>query len=94
MSCKDNHNTYYYSHSNEGSPSSLSTCSIIQLPKREHSDKDTETTLPDKDELFSLLSAVFDLEVHVSHACRGCHHRGGQCGPERKLERNRVIREN
>jgi hypothetical protein len=23
------------------------------------------------------------LEVHVSHACRGCHHRGGQCGPEK-----------
>jgi hypothetical protein len=83
MSCKDNHNTYYYSHSNEGSPSSLSTCSIIQLPKREHSDKDTETKLPDKDELFSLLSAEFDLEVHVSHACRGCHHRGGQCGPDK-----------
>jgi hypothetical protein len=34
---------------------------------------------PDKDELFSLLSAEFDLEVHVSDACSSCHARGGLC---------------
>uniref|UniRef100_A0A2N9JAL1 Protein kinase domain-containing protein n=1 Tax=Fagus sylvatica TaxID=28930 RepID=A0A2N9JAL1_FAGSY len=40
------------------------------LPNKEH---------PDKDELFSLVSAEFDLEVHVSPACSSCHARGGQC---------------
>ena len=61
----------YYSQSNHSSPSSFSECSIIQLPRKEHPDKD--------EELFSLLSAEFDLKVHVSVACSSCHGRGGQC---------------
>jgi hypothetical protein len=68
ISCGDYN--IYYSHSNHSSPSSFSECSIIQLPQKEH---------PDKDELFSLLSAEFDLEVHVSDACSSCHARGGSC---------------
>ena len=69
MSCHDDYNIYY-SHSNHTPPSSLSKCSIIQLPRKEH---------PDKDELFSLLSAEFDLKVHVSVACSSCHGSGGSC---------------
>ena len=69
MSCGDYN--IYYSHSNHTPPSSFSECSIIQLPRKEH---------PDKDELFSLLSAEFDLKVHVSHACSSCHARGASCG--------------
>ncbi|GMY18405.1 LEAF RUST 10 DISEASE-RESISTANCE LOCUS RECEPTOR-LIKE PROTEIN KINASE-like 1.1 isoform X1 [Fagus crenata] len=61
----------YYSHSNHSSPTSFSECSIIQLPRTEHSAKD---------ELFSLLSAEFDLKVHVSDACSSCHGSGGSCG--------------
>ena len=69
----------YYSHSNNTTPSSLSKCSIIQLPQNER---------PDKDELFSLFSAEFDLKVHVSHACGSCHGSGGRCdhGHEGKFE--------
>uniref|UniRef100_A0A2N9FPU5 Protein kinase domain-containing protein n=1 Tax=Fagus sylvatica TaxID=28930 RepID=A0A2N9FPU5_FAGSY len=43
----------------------------LNLPRKEH---------PDKDELFSLLSAEFDLKVHVSDACSSCHGSGGSCG--------------
>jgi hypothetical protein len=68
FSCGD-YNTYY-SQSNHGSPTSFSECSIIQLPRKVH---------PDKDELFSLLSAEFDLKVHVSDACSSCHGSGGSC---------------
>ena len=69
MTCHDDYNIYY-NHSNHSSPTSLSECSIIQLPENEH---------PDEDEPFSLLSAEFDLEVHVSDACSSCHARGGLC---------------
>ena len=51
-------------------PTSFSECSIIQLPRKEH---------PDKDELCSLVSAEFDLKVHVSDDCSSCHARGGFC---------------
>ena len=34
---------------------------------------------PDNDELFSIISAEFDLEVHVSNDCSSCHARGGSC---------------
>ncbi|KAK7850147.1 pr5-like receptor kinase, partial [Quercus suber] len=60
----------YYSHSNDNSPSFPSECSIIQLPKKERTDNDT---------LFSLLSAEFDLEVHVSDACSRCYGGAGLC---------------
>ncbi|KAM4084395.1 hypothetical protein ACB094_08G128900 [Castanea mollissima] len=60
----------YYSHFNDNSPSFPSECSIIQLPKKERSDHDT---------LFSLLSAEFDLEVHVSDACSRCYGGAGLC---------------
>ena len=50
-------------------------CSFIQLPRKRHSDKDT---------LFSLVSAEFDLQVYVSDACSSCYGRGGLC----ELEQN------
>jgi hypothetical protein len=61
----------YYSHSNNTTPSFPSQCSIIKLPKNESS--------PYDDDLFTLLTADFDLEVHVSDDCISCYHRGGQC---------------
>uniref|UniRef100_A0A2N9H159 Protein kinase domain-containing protein n=1 Tax=Fagus sylvatica TaxID=28930 RepID=A0A2N9H159_FAGSY len=76
MSCHDDYNIYY-SHSNHTPPSSLSKCSIIQLPQKEQPDEKREHL--DEDELFSLLSDEVDLEVHVSDACSSCHGRGGQC---------------
>ena len=60
----------YYSHSNDSSPRFHSECSIIQLPVK---------GLPDYDNLFTFLTAEFDLEVHVSDSCLSCHRRGGQC---------------
>ena len=60
----------YYSHLSDNSPSFPSECSIIQLPKKEHSDNDT---------LFSILSAEFDLEVHASDACSRCYGGAGLC---------------
>ena len=61
----------YYSQSNHSSSTSLTECSIIHLPQNKH---------PDKDELFSLLGAEFDLEVHLSDdPCGSCHARGGLC---------------
>ena len=68
MSCNDNN--LYYSHSNNSSPSFNSECSIIQLPVK---------GLLDYDNLFTVLTAEFDLEVLVSDPCPSCHHRGGQC---------------
>ncbi|GMY18424.1 LEAF RUST 10 DISEASE-RESISTANCE LOCUS RECEPTOR-LIKE PROTEIN KINASE-like 2.4 [Fagus crenata] len=68
ISCGNNN--IYYSHSSHSSPTSFSECSIIQLPRKEH---------PDKDELFSPVSAEFDLKVHVSVACSSCHGSGGIC---------------
>ncbi|XP_050275169.1 LEAF RUST 10 DISEASE-RESISTANCE LOCUS RECEPTOR-LIKE PROTEIN KINASE-like 2.1 [Quercus robur] len=46
-----------------------------KLPRKKHSDKDT---------LFSLVSAEFDLQVYVSDACSSCYGRGGLC----ELEQN------
>ena len=77
MSCHDDYNIYY-SHSNHTPPSSLSKCSIIQLPQKEQPDEEKREHL-DEDELFSLLSDELDLEVHVSDACSSRHGRGGQC---------------
>jgi hypothetical protein len=68
MSC--NGNNFYYSHSNNSSPSFNSECSIIQLPVK---------GLLDYDNLFTFLTAEFDLEVHVSDPCLSCHRRGGRC---------------
>ncbi|KAM3692974.1 hypothetical protein ACJW31_08G129800 [Castanea mollissima] len=66
----------YYSHLNDDSPSfSSGECSFIQLPRKKYSDKDT---------LFSLVSAEFDLQVYVSDACSSCYGRGGLC----ELEQN------
>ncbi|KAK7850166.1 hypothetical protein CFP56_001499 [Quercus suber] len=45
------------------------------LPRKKHSDKDA---------LFSLLSAEFELEVNVSEACSSCYGGGGHC----ELEQN------
>ncbi|XP_075634409.1 LEAF RUST 10 DISEASE-RESISTANCE LOCUS RECEPTOR-LIKE PROTEIN KINASE-like 1.1 isoform X4 [Castanea sativa] len=72
MSCGD-HN-FYYSHSNESTPSIISSqCSIIQLPVKEHSDNNELN-----------LTAEFELEVHVSDACSSCRGRGGICLPDCK----------
>jgi hypothetical protein len=60
----------YYSHSNDSSPRFHSECSIIQLQVKE---------LLDYDNLFTFLTAEFDLEVHVSDSSLSCHRRGGQC---------------
>ncbi len=68
MSCNDNN--FYYSHSNNSSPSFNSECSIIQLPVK---------GLLDYDNLFTFLTAEFNLEVLVSDPCPSCHRRGGQC---------------
>ena len=66
----------YYSHLNDDSSSfSSDECSFIQLPRKKHSDRDT---------LFSLVSAEFDLQVYVSDACSSCYGRGGLC----ELEQN------
>ncbi|KAK7836218.1 hypothetical protein CFP56_022824, partial [Quercus suber] len=73
MSCGDYN--IYYTHSNHRTPSSFSQCSIIHLPKNEHTNKY---------ELFSLLSAEFNLEVQVSDACCSCHGTGGQCHQDEK----------
>lgn len=50
----------YCSPSDEASQSSPSGCSTIQLPGKEHSDN------------AELITAEFDLEFHVSDACRSC----------------------
>ncbi|KAL4612474.1 hypothetical protein ACB092_08G201600 [Castanea dentata] len=64
----------YYSHSNQTSPSFPPECSIIQLPKNGTSTDDAD--------LYALLTADFNLEVHVSRVsrdCISCDNRGGQC---------------
>ncbi|KAK7859852.1 hypothetical protein CFP56_002216 [Quercus suber] len=58
----------YHTHSNKASQSFPSGCSTIQLPVQEHSHKD---------EL--IITAEFELEVHVSNACSSCYSRGGLC---------------
>uniref|UniRef100_A0A2N9G0T3 Protein kinase domain-containing protein n=1 Tax=Fagus sylvatica TaxID=28930 RepID=A0A2N9G0T3_FAGSY len=89
MSCNDYN--IYYSHSNNSSPSFNSECSIIQLPVKE---------LLDYDNLFTFLTAEFDLEVHVSDSCLSCHRRGGQCfnlgefycsNAEKEKKKNKVV---
>ena len=69
MTCHDDYNIYY-TLSNDSSPTSLSECSIIQLPANEN---------PYNYEQNSFLSAEFDLKVHVSDACSSCHGSGGSC---------------
>ncbi|KAM3691478.1 hypothetical protein ACB098_08G018100 [Castanea mollissima] len=61
----------YYSHSNHTSPSFPPECSIIQLPK--------SGTSPDDADLYALLTADFNLEVHLSRDCISCYNRGGRC---------------
>ena len=78
ISCHDDYNIYY-SQSNHGSPTSLSECSIIQLPQNEHPDN--------KDAPFSLLGAEFDLEVRVFDDCSSCHARGGLCDFRKEEDR-------
>ncbi|KAL0000160.1 hypothetical protein SO802_019762 [Lithocarpus litseifolius] len=77
-SCNDYN--IYYSHSNHTSPSFPPECSIIQLPK--------SGTSPDDADLYALLTADFNLEVHVSLDCISCHNRGGQCQNSRGGEFN------
>ena len=68
-SCNDYN--IYYSHSNHTSPSFPPECSIIQLPKNGTSPADAD--------LYALLTADFNLEVHVSRDCISCYNRGGRC---------------
>nr|POE92937.1 hypothetical protein CFP56_79200 [Quercus suber] len=68
-SCNDYN--IYYSHSNHTSPSFPPECSIIQLPK--------SGTSPDDADLYALLTADFNLEVHVSRDDTSFFNRVGQC---------------
>uniref|UniRef100_A0A2N9GAX9 Protein kinase domain-containing protein n=1 Tax=Fagus sylvatica TaxID=28930 RepID=A0A2N9GAX9_FAGSY len=79
MSC--NGNNFYYSHSNNSSPSFNSECSIIQLPVK---------GLLDYDNLFTFLTAEFDLEVLLSDPCPSCHGRGGPIA-EKENKKNKVV---
>jgi hypothetical protein len=77
MSFND-HNTYF-SISSDNVPTSLSKCSIIQLPKNlilHHPPS------PADDDLFRLLTPEFDLRVRVSEDCYKCYQREGQCKPD------------
>ncbi|XP_059454770.1 LEAF RUST 10 DISEASE-RESISTANCE LOCUS RECEPTOR-LIKE PROTEIN KINASE-like 1.1 [Corylus avellana] len=67
----------YYNGSSDSFPTSLSGCSIIQLPKN-------PKWSPGEDELFQLVNAEFDLKQYVSDECYGCYTRGGHCEPDDK----------
>jgi hypothetical protein len=64
----------YYSGLKDSIPSSLSGCSIIQLPKNL-----SIVPWPDDYNLFGILSPEFELGVHISGECDRCYNRGGQC---------------
>ncbi|XP_059447412.1 LEAF RUST 10 DISEASE-RESISTANCE LOCUS RECEPTOR-LIKE PROTEIN KINASE-like 1.1 isoform X4 [Corylus avellana] len=64
----------YYSRLNDSIPSSLSGCSIIQLPKNQ-----SIGPWPDDYNLFGILSPEFELGLHISDECKRCYYRGGQC---------------
>ena len=66
VTCRDNYN-FYYSPLNKASQSSPSGCLPIQLPVNETSHKDELN-----------LIAEFDLELHVSDDCSGCHFKEGK----------------
>ncbi|XP_059447404.1 LEAF RUST 10 DISEASE-RESISTANCE LOCUS RECEPTOR-LIKE PROTEIN KINASE-like 1.1 isoform X3 [Corylus avellana] len=74
FSCNDHH--IYYNSSSDSFPTSLSGCSIIQLPKNPNAD------LVAVDSPFELLAVEFDLKPHVSDACYKCYQRGGHCKPK------------
>ena len=58
---------FYFTHSNDSSPSFPFECSIIQVPAvKEHSDDLN-------------LTAEFDLEVHVYDTCSRCYGGGSLC---------------
>ena len=60
---------FYFTHSNDSSPSFPFECSIIQVPAvKEHSHK-AELNL----------TAEFDLEVHVYDTCSRCYGGGSLC---------------
>ena len=65
MTCRDYN--IYFCPSNEASQSFPSGCSSIQLPVNESSHKDELN-----------LTAVFDLELHVSDDCSSCHGKEGK----------------
>ncbi|KAK4607997.1 hypothetical protein RGQ29_001713 [Quercus rubra] len=75
MTCRDYN--IYFCPSNEASQSFPSGCSSIQLPVNESSHKDELN-----------LTAVFDLELHVSDDCSSCH---GKEGKENKYNDKVVI---
>jgi hypothetical protein len=64
----------YYTRLNDSIPSSLSGCSIIQLPKNL-----SIGPWPDDYNLFGILSSEFELGVYISDECDRCYNRGGQC---------------
>jgi hypothetical protein len=72
MSCND-HNIYY-SNSSDSFPSSLSGCSIIQLPKN-------PSPLPFTYNPFDPSTVEFTLQVRVSEECERCYNKGGECKP-------------
>ncbi|XP_062152335.1 LEAF RUST 10 DISEASE-RESISTANCE LOCUS RECEPTOR-LIKE PROTEIN KINASE-like 1.1 [Alnus glutinosa] len=78
MSCM-NYYDIYFSNSSDSFPTSLSGCSIIQLPKNLSLDHPPS---PGDDDLFSFLTSEFDLGVRVSEDCYKCYQREGQCKPD------------
>ncbi|XAR52434.1 Glycerophosphodiester phosphodiesterase [Bertholletia excelsa] len=75
--------TIYFNSSNIDIPPPISypsMCSVIQVPVKSSIRKG------DTSNLFSLLSAKFDIQLHVSEGCLECYHRGGRCSSNYKKE--------
>jgi hypothetical protein len=79
ISC--NEHDIYYNGSSDSFPTSLSGCSIIQLPKNPNQDRVAVDGHP-----FGLLAVEFNLKPNVSDACYQCYRRGGRCKPGDKGE--------
>ncbi|XP_059430428.1 LEAF RUST 10 DISEASE-RESISTANCE LOCUS RECEPTOR-LIKE PROTEIN KINASE-like 1.1 [Corylus avellana] len=80
-SCRGEYNIYY-SDSSVGVPSSLSRCSIIQLPKNPS---------PVDDTLVGLITAKFDLQVNVSEECKPNDEGKLYCGVAKKESRTKQL---
>ncbi|XP_059434527.1 LEAF RUST 10 DISEASE-RESISTANCE LOCUS RECEPTOR-LIKE PROTEIN KINASE-like 1.1 [Corylus avellana] len=86
ISCNDH--DIYYNGLSDSFPTSLSGCSIIQLPKIPNLNP-----LADYDNPFELLAVEFDLKPNVSDACYRCYRRGGRCRPDDKGELDCLVPE-
>jgi hypothetical protein len=77
MSCYDSN--IYFTISNDSFPTSLSGCSIILLTMNPLLYQGA--LYYSAEDLFSLLTAEFDLGVRISDECYRCYNRGGQRKP-------------